>query len=243
VRAVNAESLERLVPDELSSDDATGRDTLALHLARYELAARHARGRVLDLACGVGYGTRLVADGGAGVTEAVGVDLAADAVAYATAHYGRDGVRYACSDAYSFADAAGFDTVISLETIEHVPDPQRLVDALVGHLRPGGVLVASVPTTPSVDANPHHLHDFTERSFAAMFARHPVERVDELRQVQGFSPFAAVSRSEKRMADLRPNLVRYYLQHPRAAVTRALATLRYGFTNRYLTVVMRRRAS
>jgi SAM-dependent methyltransferase len=240
---MNADSIERLVPDELSPDDATGRETLALHMARYELAARHARGRVLDLACGAGYGTRLVADRAASVTEAVGVDIAADAVAYADGHYGRAGVRYACADAYAFADSTGFDTVISLETIEHVPEPDRLVAALVGHLRPGGVLVASVPTTPSVDANPHHLTDFSERSFAAMFARHPLDRIDELRQVQPFSPFAAISRSEQRMADLRPSLMRYYLRHPTAALSRAWSTLRFGFTNRYLTVVMRRRAA
>jgi SAM-dependent methyltransferase len=240
---VNADSIERLVPDELSPDDATGRDTLALHVARYELAARHARGRVLDCACGAGYGTRLVADRARGVTEALGVDIAADAVAYATAHYGRAGVRYVTADALTFRDAGGgFDTVISLETIEHVPDPVGLVRALVAQLRPGGVMVASVPTTPSVDANPHHLHDFTERSFADLFAPYTLARVDELRQVQPFSPLAALRRSEQRMADMRPSLARYYLRHPRAAVTRALATLRYGFTNRYLTVVMRRAA-
>nr|HEX4317064.1 class I SAM-dependent methyltransferase [Kofleriaceae bacterium] len=242
---MNADSIERLVPDELHPDDATGRDTLALHLERYELAARHARGRVLDCACGAGYGTRLVADRASSqVVEAVGVDIAAEAVAYAQAHYGRAGVRYVHADATKFHDDGGgvFDTVISLETIEHVPDPTSLLRALVSHLRPGGVMIASVPTTPSVDANPHHLHDFTEASFADMFAPYSLARVDELRQVQPYSPIAALRRSEQRMADLRPSLARYYLKHPRAAVARVASTLRYGFTNRYLTVVMKRGA-
>ena len=43
------------------------------------------------------------------------------------------------------------------------------------------------------------------------------------------------------MADLRPNLLGYYLTHPGAALRRAAATLRYGFSNRYLTVAWRSR--
>ena len=47
------------------------------------------------------------------------------------------------------SDADGFDTVVSLETIEHVPDPAGFVSRLVALLRPGGVFIGSVPTTPS----------------------------------------------------------------------------------------------
>ena len=238
---VNAASIERLVPDDLGPDDVTGRETLALHLARYELAARHASGRVLDCACGAGYGTRLVADRGKDVREAVGVDVAADAVAYATSHYARPGVRFHCADAAAFTDDAGFDTVISLETIEHVPEPARLVRRLIELLRPGGVFVGSVPTTPSVDVNPHHLHDFTERSFQALLAPYPLDRIDVLRQIQPYQVVSVLRRTEKRMSDMRPNLVRYYATHPAAAVKRLAATLRFGFTNRYITGVWRRR--
>ena len=58
-----ADSLERLVPDTLDPDDATGRATFELHLERYRFASGHLRpGRALDLACGVGYGTALLAE-------------------------------------------------------------------------------------------------------------------------------------------------------------------------------------
>src|SRR5262249_44064558 len=158
-----------------------GHATLQLHLERYEFAARHAQpGRALDLACGVGYGTRLIADR-AGV-EALGVDLDASAIAYATRRYGRPGVRYERGDGQGFTDPSGFSTVVSLETIEHVPDPAQLIERLVAALAPGGVLVGSVPTTPSVDVNPHHLHDFTERSFRALIERHGLYELDCLRQ-------------------------------------------------------------
>lgn len=233
-------TIERLVPDQLADSDVTGRETLQLHLARYELAAHHARGRVLDIACGVGYGTHLVADRATGVSEAIGVDVAADAVAHAAAHYGRDGVSFRQGDAQDFADPVGFDTIISLETVEHVRDPARMIERLVAVLRPGGVLVASVPTTPSVDVNPHHLHDFTERSFRAMVTRHGVREIACLRQTQPYPLFAVLRRTEERMSDMRQNLLGYYVRHPRAAVRRVAATLRFGFTNRYLTVVWRK---
>ena len=61
---LDAESLERIVPDELRAGERTGEETLRLSLERYEFAARVLRpGRVLDLACGVGYGTRPIVSG------------------------------------------------------------------------------------------------------------------------------------------------------------------------------------
>jgi SAM-dependent methyltransferase len=233
------DTLERLVPDALSDTDATGHATLELHLQRYEFAAMHARpGRALDMACGVGYGSRLLADHAR--LEVLGVDLDPAAIAYATKRYADPRVRFECRDAQAFRDPDGFDTVVSLETIEHVPDPARLIERLVAAVRPGGVLVASVPTTPSVDVNPHHLHDFTEKSFAALLAPHRLTELARMHQVQRYAPVAILRRREARTADLRPNLLAYYARHPRAAIKRAVATARYGFSNRYVTIAWRR---
>ncbi len=231
-------TIHRLVPDELVQGDTTGRATLELHLARYGFAATHARGRVLDLACGVGYGSAHL--GEHDVTSVVGVDLDPAAISYATTRYARDNVRFVHASGDEFRDADGFDTIVSLETLEHVHDPEGLLERLVGMLRPSGVLIASVPTTPSVDVNPYHLHDFTARSFRAMGARHRLSEIDHLVQIQPFGVFDVMSRREPRMTDMRSNLPSYYLTHPRAIVTRMLATLRYGFTNRYLTIAWRR---
>lgn len=238
---MNASTLERLVPDFIEDGDATGRATYDLHVERYAFAARHARpGRLLDCACGVGYGTRLLADLGPGVIHSTGVDLSDDAVDYAKSRYADLRIDFVTADALAFRDAAGFDTIVSLETIEHVPDPDALIAHLVALLRPGGVLVASVPVTPSTDVNPHHRTDFTEASFRARFVRHGLLEIDALRQVQKFNPVRMVLRTEKRLSDLRRGLPLYYLRHPRQLGKRLWSSAVDGFANKYLTVAWQR---
>jgi len=238
---LDATSLERLVPDDLRQGDVTGAEALRISLERYAFAARHARpGRLLDLACGVGYGTRHLTEHASQVSDAVGVDLSAAAIAYAEERYADERTTFRAADAMQFRDAEGYDTVVSIETIEHVPDPAGLAERLCGWVRPGGVLVASVPVTPSVDANPHHLHDFSERSFRRLFAGSGLEEEDQFVQVQPFSLPAVLTRSEARLQEVRRNLPAWYLRHPGSLLRRMGSTLRHGLVNRYLTISWRK---
>jgi len=233
--------MERLVPEHVNLHDATGSDTLELHLARYEFAAQHLFGqRALDIACGVGYGTRLLADRSTQVDELVGVDLEANAIEYAQQRYACQRVTFITSDAMSYGNAHRFDSIVSLETIEHLAEPDKFIEHLSTNLiSSGGVLIASVPTTPSVDANPHHLQDFSECSFRRLFLRRGYREIAAFRQIQPFSAWKVATRSEARVKDLRRNLPAYYLRHPSSLVKRILTTLRYGFENHYLTVAWR----
>ncbi len=237
--SVNADTLERLVPDQLPGDDIT-RATLELHLERYRFAADHLQsGATLDIACGVGYGSRLLADLRPDDMRVLGVDLSPEAVRYAEERYGEERVSFVCHDAMTFRSNEPFDNIVSLETIEHLPDPAGFVDNLLTMLRPGGVFVASVPTTPSVDANPHHLHDFTRRRLDGLVAGRGMTEIASLPQVHAFSLGSVMSGEDSRSKNVRPNLALYYLQHPSALVKRLVSTLRFGFTNRYVTVAWR----
>jgi SAM-dependent methyltransferase len=232
------DTLERLIPASVASDDTTGQETFRLHVDRYHFAAEHALpGRAIDIACGVGYGTRILVDERPEIEAALGVDISDEAIAYAKGRYADLRTEYRVGDAMTFHSDQPFDTAVSLETIEHLPDPESFIGNLLRSIRPGGRLIASVPTTPSVDANPHHKHDFTERSFRRMFTSRGLRELACQRQLQPFNPIQVLTRKEKRLADLRPSLMRYYAAHPSAAIKRAWSTVVDGFNNRYITVV------
>lgn len=229
----SAVSIERLVPSELSVSDDTGAETLRIHMERYQFASRFARqGRVLDCACGVGYGTHFLA--AEGDAELLGVDIDQAAINYAQANYVADQVRFLCGDAATLTEGP-FDTIVSLETIEHVPDPDKLIDNFGRLLKPGGTLVASVPVTPSTDVNPYHLHDFTSRSFRKLFTGRGFREVDHLAQRQPYNPLRIATGNEERLSDMRQNLIGYYLRNPSAALMRLRTTVMDGFCNKYLT--------
>ncbi|GJL49709.1 MAG: hypothetical protein NPIRA01_09360 [Nitrospirales bacterium] len=232
------DSLERLVPEQLEPHEVTGQLTLQLHLERYEFAAAQANpGRILDIACGVGYGTKILFEGNPQNSEAIGVDCSEDSVSYARKQYAHANIQFILADAMDYTDEKNFDTIVSLETIEHVPDPHGLIAHLLQLLQPGGIFIGSVPTTPTVDANPHHLHDFTPQSYRNMLSSQNLAEITHLKQIQPFNPLTVLARKEKRLSDLRANLGQYYFTHPQALFQRCWSTLRYGFANHYLTGV------
>lgn len=137
------------------------------HIVRYAWAAGRIRAGdcVLDCACGLGYGTAVMASLSIGA-DFIGVDLCPDTVAYAQANYGRSGVRFLADSADRLAAIpdASVDLVVSMETIEHVEDWQAVLDAFRRVLKPDGRLIASVPDRwgdeTGQDPNPHHFHVF-----------------------------------------------------------------------------------
>ena len=147
----------------------------SIHIARYALARDVCRGRkVLDLACGEGYGSRLMLDWGA--TDVVGIDVSEETVANARARFGRDGLRYLSGDAEKVeALLAGeqFDLIISLETIEHLQNPAAYLKALTRLRAPDGEIFISCPNDwwyyPKAEqSNPYHIRKYSYDEFLAL---------------------------------------------------------------------------
>ncbi len=100
--------------------------------------------KVLDVGCGGGVFSEALAQQGATVT---GIDLAEDSLEVAKLHLYESqlDITYLQTSVETFADQhpEGFDVVVSMEMLEHVPDPQSVVNACAQLLKPGGWLFLS----------------------------------------------------------------------------------------------------
>jgi SAM-dependent methyltransferase len=133
------------------------------HRGRYRFATQlfGARGqRVLDVACGSGFGLEMLRAAGA---HAVGIDYAADALAQIN-----HDARLVRADATCLPlRTAAIDQVVSFETIEHVPDAAGLVREIRRVLKPGGLLVLSTPNRAFGPPEGHSANHFHVREFTA----------------------------------------------------------------------------
>ncbi|MFT6984942.1 MAG: SAM-dependent methyltransferase [Psychromonas sp.] len=238
-------SLERIYPKQLNQDEKSDNEVLTIHLARYQFASQQLMGtQILDIACGCGYGTALMAEAHPD-KQFIGVDLDPCAVKYARDHYQGNNLRYECGNGMDFTcelkgEAHSFDTIISLETIEHVAEPKKMVTHLLTQLREKGVMIASVPTTPTVDGNPHHLHDFTVSSFYRLFSAanyRPAETFEQIQYWEFTGLFSKKESKENRSQGVGRNIINHYLKKPSALFFRVYSIVTKGLNNRYLTAV------
>ena len=115
------------------------------HWHRYVFARAFAPGRrVLDAACGEGYGSAMLATA---AVDVLGLDIADAAVAHARQRYAQHAnLRFEQGDctALTCADAQ-FDMIVSFETLEHVAAQEQLIAGFARTLAPGGLLIVSSP--------------------------------------------------------------------------------------------------
>lgn len=158
--------------ERLNTEDLARPDYLAAsHLHRYALAAELCAGlRVLDLCCGTGYGTELLAGRAA---SALGVDLDPAAIRQAEAEHAGGGARFETGDALELlrrTQPGDHDAIVMFEGLEHLPDHEAVLEEL-RRLHEGGTrLVVSVPNSRAFgEENDFHLTDFgydeTRRAF------------------------------------------------------------------------------
>lgn len=146
---------EYIHPYDLSEGDEQHR----LHVGRYKWAAEMLKGLVVaNAACSTNYGSPLLAKPGRLV---IGFDRNQTALGRARKE-GRDLVIDKDIQCETFE---GFSSIVSLETIEHLPDPKAFVSGWSKTVRE---CVISVPIIPTKHFNEWHLHDFTKEEARAL---------------------------------------------------------------------------
>jgi SAM-dependent methyltransferase len=157
---------ERIYPvaDEQLGVTATAVNHTRRHVGRYETAMSMVGvmgGRWLDIACGSGYGAEVIA--AAQPDDYIGVDRSRRAIIYAQRHYHDPTRAFVLCDVMQFESERPFDAILSIETIEHLPDyfQQTFVRKLIRALRPSGQLVISFPVGDYPTPNPYHMHEPT----------------------------------------------------------------------------------
>jgi 2-polyprenyl-3-methyl-5-hydroxy-6-metoxy-1,4-benzoquinol methylase len=148
------------------------------HLAVYRWIAAQVGGlRVVDMACGEGYGSDVLAR--AGAAAVVGVDANPEAFEHARLRYVRDNLRFVRTMIEIFDEPC--DALVFLQTIEHVQDPRAVLARFRALVEgsPQGVVFVSTPNVltlappgaPRSD-NPWHVYEYRPEEFAALCCAH-----------------------------------------------------------------------
>lgn len=139
----------------------------SIHFARYAIATPFVQGKkVLDIACGEGYGSHLLKQ--AGARQVVGVDVSNEAVNRAKKSFSAPGVEFMATDAASVErefPLEYFDVVVSCETIEHIQDPARYLQSLKNVAKKDAVFIISCPNDywyfpEDHQRNPYHVRKY-----------------------------------------------------------------------------------
>ena len=146
------------------------------HLVVYEWIARRTAGlRVVDMACGEGYGSEVLARGGAAAV--VGVDANPEAHEHAKARYVRPNLRFARDLVETFDEPC--DAVVFLQTIEHVRNPDEILERFKTLVGPDGIVFVTTPNVLTLapegaekSGNPWHIKEYRPEEFRALCEAH-----------------------------------------------------------------------
>jgi ubiquinone/menaquinone biosynthesis C-methylase UbiE len=157
------------------------------HLVRYQLAASAAKNKkILDIACGSGYGAGILAQ--AGSAKVVAIDIDEAAVKEAEKNYGSPAIEFRVGDAEDIKEANGsFDVISSFETIEHLKNPEKYLAEISRVLKKEGMAFISTPNRDIFgQKNPYHLHEYNRSEFEAILKKY-FANVSLLEQVNGIA--------------------------------------------------------
>jgi SAM-dependent methyltransferase len=140
------------------------------HLAVYEwIGARVAGLRMIDMACGEGYGSEVLSRSAASV---LGLDANPEAHEHARLRYRRQNLEFDRGMVENYGAPSAYDGLVFLQTIEHVQDPVAVLRHFRGLLAPGGVAYISTPNVLTLappgearSGNPWHVREYRPEEF------------------------------------------------------------------------------
>jgi SAM-dependent methyltransferase len=166
---------ERVVPGKVEPD------LFNEHLSRYYFASRFASSRrVLDLGCGSGYGSAVLAEFARYV---IASDISSEAISYARQSYPHPTIHYLIANCSRLPISTGsLDLVICFEVVEHLHEQHELLEETARVLKPEGLLLISTPnrlyyTEERKELNPYHTREFSFDEFSS-FLRQQYQEVE-----------------------------------------------------------------
>ena len=137
------------------------------HVAAYKLADGYLPpGRLMDLGCGIGHSYHLLAP-----RETIGVDISPEALR------GQERETVIADMRELPFEDDHFDSVLSVQSLEHVPDPERAVTQMARVLKPGGTAMIVTPNRltlgrPDEIIDPYHFREFDHEELAELCREH-----------------------------------------------------------------------
>lgn len=178
---------ERIVPGAENCEPTFAKKMYQEHIARYYFASRFATGKdVLDVGCGVGYGSRFLAESGA--NSVLAIDISRDAIAHALKHYIHPAVDFRVGSATTFDYPESVDLVTCFELIEHVNEQDFVIQNIRRALRPDGILLISSPRPLSKMRSAFHEKELEFNEFKDLLKRH-FEYVNPLFEANYFTSY------------------------------------------------------
>lgn len=139
------------------------------HLHRYAFAMQYIQGKdIIDIASGEGYGAHFMSNSAKSV---VGVDISAEAVAFASEKYKKSNLTYMQGSAIEIPlPDNSIDVVVSFETIEHHDKHDEMMQEIKRILKPDGFLIMSTPqkAPDGIIRHPYHVKELFFEEFEAL---------------------------------------------------------------------------
>ncbi len=225
---------ERIVPQADNCEPNFAQRMYQEHIARYNFCLPLCVGKdVIDVGCGVGYGSQSLAARGA--KSVFAFDISSEAIAHARRHYSHPVLEFGVENAEDFMVKTPADVVVCFELIEHVNKPEQVLRRIRKALKPDGILVMSTPRALERKRTHFHVHEFSYGEFEDLLSEHfpsvkfysennhfvsviGSDEAPEINQVEYIEGLLPVHKSDVFIAVASTSLVSMAVELPKVAV-------------------------